>query len=55
LRAAVDFGRDAIGIDIVEEYIKMSRERLAQQTLFTENMFTQEKTNIIQENFLERT
>src|SRR3990172_5050752 len=33
LRAAKDFGREAIGIDIVEKYVAMSRNRAAQDMM----------------------
>ena len=33
LRAAKDFGREAIGIDIVEKYVTMSRNRIAQDVM----------------------
>jgi DNA modification methylase len=34
LRAALDYGRDGIGIDVVEKYIEMSRIRLSQKPMF---------------------
>lgn len=35
LRAALDFGRDAIGFDLVEEYAEMSQRRVSQAPMFS--------------------